>query len=229
MRIIKHTPGIRAAFAELRRGYPDLPPGEQSRGRPFREAAGVVIRAVVSETSRLLRHSDLQKALAVLPWRAGLAFGKAWGDAGVGRFYHVSSMRDEETLKTVVDHEEGPGPAGAVIIADPMLATGNTTADAIRRLMEKGAKAADIVVNAVVAAPEGVEKIRSMSPEIEVVVGALDEKLDRRGYIVPGLGDFGDKYFAEMSEAEARNLAGQFSLSEQGRCRLDERLCKKGA
>jgi uracil phosphoribosyltransferase len=78
-------------------------------------------------------------------------------------------------------------------LLDPMLATGGTSSHALDRLRAAGAQ--DVVLVCLVAAPEGVERVRNDHPEVPIVIGALDERLNDVGYIVPGLGDAGDRLF----------------------------------
>ena len=80
-----------------------------------------------------------------------------------------------------------------MIAVDPMLATGNSSVAAITRLKEAGAQ--EIRLLCLLAAPEGVARMREVHPEVTVFTAALDEKLNEKGYIVPGLGDAGDRMF----------------------------------
>jgi uracil phosphoribosyltransferase len=107
----------------------------------------------------------------------------------------IGLYRDETTLQPVqyycklpTDLAERP-----VIVVDPMLATGNSSAAAVELLKRDGAT--DIRFLCLLAAPEGVERMRSAHPEVRVICAAVDEKLNDRGYIVPGLGDAGDRMF----------------------------------
>lgn len=108
---------------------------------------------------------------------------------------HIGLYRNEETLKPVeyyykmpkdIEHRE-------VIVLDPMLATGGSGVDAITRLKESGAK--KIKFLCIIAAPEGIEKINEVHPDVTIYCAAIDEKLNEIGYIVPGLGDAGDRIF----------------------------------
>ena len=82
-----------------------------------------------------------------------------------------------------------------VILCDPMLATGNSAVAAVDTLLKRGVKPKDITFVALVSAPEGVETFQKAHPEIELYVASLDEKLDKNAYILPGLGDAGDRVF----------------------------------
>jgi len=113
-------------------------------------------------------------------------------DASVG---FLGFQRNEETLepefyyaKLPEDHKER-----RAIIIDPMFATGGTAIDAVNFLKEKGVK--DICFIAIVAAPEGIKKFADIHPDVPVYIAAIDEKLNENGYIVPGLGDAGDRVF----------------------------------
>ena len=82
-----------------------------------------------------------------------------------------------------------------VILCDPMLATGNSAVAAVDTLLKRGVKPKDITFVALVSAPEGVETFQKAHPEIELYVASLDEKLNKDAYILPGLGDAGDRIF----------------------------------
>jgi len=108
---------------------------------------------------------------------------------------HIGLYRDEETLKPVEyfcklpqDIEERD-----VIVTDPMLATGGSASDAITLLKSKGAR--HIRLMCLVAAPEGVKVVMDNHPDVDIYVASMDEKLNENGYVVPGLGDAGDRLF----------------------------------
>jgi uracil phosphoribosyltransferase len=107
----------------------------------------------------------------------------------------VGLYRDEETLKPVQYYFKVPSELSnrLVIAVDPMLATGNSSAAAIDLLKEAGAK--DIRFLCLLAAPEGVERMKEAHPDVPIVTASLDERLNDKGYIVPGLGDAGDRMF----------------------------------
>ena len=107
----------------------------------------------------------------------------------------VGMYRDEETLEPVEYYCKVPDQLEdrLVIAVDPMLATGNSSVAAITRLKESGAQ--EIRLLSLLAAPEGVARMQEVHPEVTVFTAALDEKLNEQGYIVPGLGDAGDRMF----------------------------------
>ncbi|MEX0306582.1 MAG: uracil phosphoribosyltransferase [Ruegeria sp.] len=107
----------------------------------------------------------------------------------------VGLYRDEETLKPVQYYFKAPeGLKDRLVIAvDPMLATGNSSAAAIDLLKEQGA--ADIRFLCLLAAPEGVARMKEAHPDVKIVTAALDRELNSKGYIMPGLGDAGDRMF----------------------------------
>lgn len=137
------------------------------------------------------------KKLAIVPiLRAGL--GMVDGLLSllpVARVGHIGLYRDHETHKPVVYYCKLPEDIEErlVILCDPMLATGGSSSDAISMLKEKGCT--NIKLMCLVAAPEGIAKVRADHPEIEIYCAALDEKLNENAYIVPGLGDAGDRLF----------------------------------
>lgn len=107
----------------------------------------------------------------------------------------VGLYRDEATLKPVQYYFKVPDELGArmVIAVDPMLATGNSSVAAIDLLKQAGAR--DIRFLCLLAAPEGVARMKEAHPDVPVVTAALDSHLNEKGYIVPGLGDAGDRMF----------------------------------
>ena len=107
----------------------------------------------------------------------------------------VGLYRDENTLEPVEYYLKVPAQLDQrlVIAVDPMLATGNSSVAAIERLKQEGAN--DLRMLCLLAAPEGVARMKEAHPDVPIFTGALDEKLNERGYIVPGLGDAGDRMF----------------------------------
>jgi uracil phosphoribosyltransferase len=138
----------------------------------------------------------LDGAVVAVPiLRAGLGLLEAvtdlLPDVNVG---YAGLERDEETLQPTSYYLKVPDLADrSVLLLDPMLATGGSAAFACTVLKEHGAT--DIQLVCVVAAPEGVQRLAAEHPDVRVVTAALDKGLNEVGYIVPGLGDFGDRLF----------------------------------
>ena len=111
------------------------------------------------------------------------------------RVAHVGLYRDPQTLACVEYYFKAPADIGerTVIVIDPMLATGNTAIAAVDRLMEAGAR--DIRMACLLASPEGVSKFIGHHPAVPVWTAAIDERLNDHGYILPGLGDAGDRMY----------------------------------
>ena len=114
------------------------------------------------------------------------------------RVGHVGMYSDPKTLKQVEYYCKLPGDVAerTLIVVDPMLATGGSSSAALSLLKEKGAK--HIILMCLVAAPEGVRVINHDHPDVPLYVAAIDEKLNDKGYIVPGLGDAGDRIFGTL-------------------------------
>ncbi|MCI9366524.1 MAG: uracil phosphoribosyltransferase [Clostridia bacterium] len=111
---------------------------------------------------------------------------------------HIGLYRDEETLKPVRYYYKMPSDIAnkTAIIIDPMLATGGSGMDAITLLKEDGVK--NIKFLSIIAAPEGLKKMSEAHPDVQIYCAAIDEKLNDIGYIVPGLGDAGDRIFGTV-------------------------------
>ncbi|EFL89770.1 uracil phosphoribosyltransferase [Ahrensia sp. R2A130] len=111
------------------------------------------------------------------------------------RVAHVGLYRDHDTLEAVEYYYKAPGGLGnrVVIAVDPMLATANSASLAIDKLKRSGAT--DIRFLCLLAAPEGVKALTEAHPDVPIITAALDEKLNEKGYIIPGLGDAGDRMY----------------------------------
>ena len=137
------------------------------------------------------------KKLAIVPvLRAGLGMVDGMLNlipaAKVG---HIGMYRNEETLVPVEYYCKLPNDINEreVFVLDPMLATGGSACDAIGQIKKRGAKHIKFI--GLVAAPQGLKALHEAHPDVDIYVGALDEKLNDNGYIVPGLGDAGDRIF----------------------------------
>lgn len=128
--------------------------------------------------------------------RAGLGMldgmSRMLPEASVG---HIGVYRDEETLRPTTYFCRLPSELSEahVILVDPMLATGNSATEAVSLLKKNGAKRIQFLC--LVACPPGIEQMRSTHPDVAIVTAAIDLELNEFGYIVPGLGDAGDRYF----------------------------------
>ncbi|HXL42785.1 MAG TPA: uracil phosphoribosyltransferase [Gaiellaceae bacterium] len=107
----------------------------------------------------------------------------------------IGLYRNEDTLEPVEYYVKLPQDIAErdVLILDPMLATGNSTAAAVATVKRAGAQSIRLI--AIIAAPEGIERLQSEHPDVAIVVAAIDRELNERGYIVPGLGDAGDRLY----------------------------------
>lgn len=178
----------------------------------FREVANEIAELMVYEITRDLPLKDVEietpmgktvqktlagKKLAVIPiLRAGLGMVdgvlRLIPAAKVG---HIGMYRDEKTLKPHEYFVKMPSDIDkrALFIVDPMLATGGSANMAIEALKKRGATSIRLVV--LVAAPEGVRAVQEQNPDVDIYAASLDEKINDIGYIVPGLGDAGDRLF----------------------------------
>jgi len=161
----------------------DLPSDAGTVQTPLGRAAVRRVRARAVTLVPVLR-AGLGMLAGVLPLVPG------------ARVVHLGIRRDEKTLEPQEYYRNLPASvAGSLaFVLDPTLATGGTTVRALEVLRDAGAREARVL--AVIAAPEGVRTVRSAFSEAEIFVAAVDERLDERGYIVPGLGDAGDRLFA---------------------------------
>ena len=137
------------------------------------------------------------KKLVLAPiLRAGLGFCDGiLSLVPAARVAHIGLYRDPTTLNAVEYYMKTPDDLEErlIVVIDPMLATGNSAIAAVERLMEQNAR--DLRLLCLVAAPEGLEKFTARHPSVPVFTAAIDERLNDHGYIVPGLGDAGDRMF----------------------------------
>ena len=185
---------------------------EETGSKDFRTLVSEIAMLMCYEATRDLKLADVEidtpickttvkelkgKKLAVVPiLRAGL--GMVDGMLAMipaAKVGHIGLYRDPETLEPVEYYCKLPKDCAEreVFVVDPMLATGGSATAAITMLKEKGAK--KIHFMCIIASPEGIEKMHEVHPDVAVFVGALDDHLNEHGYIVPGLGDAGDRIF----------------------------------
>lgn len=185
--------------------------------KDFRDLVNEIARLLAYEVSRDLPLEDIeietplvnttQKAIAgkkvvIAPiLRAGLGMVDGILDLiPAARVGHVGLYRDEETMQPVEYFVKMPSNLEdrQVYLVDPMLATGGSAIAAIDSVIERGAKADNIKFICLVAAPEGVKAMQDAHPNVEIFTAGLDEKLNEDAYIVPGLGDAGDRLFGTL-------------------------------
>ena len=185
---------------------------KDTSSKEFRELISEIAMFMAYEATRDLKMEDVEietpitrttvkklegKKLAVVPiLRAGL--GMVEGMLAIvpaAKVGHIGLYRDPKTLKPVEYYCKLPSDCGEreVFVTDPMLATGGSAIAAITMLKEKGVK--NIRLLCIIAAPEGVKALSEAHPDVDIYIGALDECLNDHGYIVPGLGDAGDRIF----------------------------------
>ena len=180
--------------------------------KDFRQTIGEIAMLITYEATRELQLEDTEietpickatvkmlkgRKMAIVPiLRAGL--GMVDGILQMvpaARIGHIGLYRDPETLMPVEYYCKLPKDCESrdVFVVDPMLATGGSAIAAIQMLKDKGCK--NIRFMCILAAPEGIKAMQEAHPDVDMYVGALDEKLNDHGYIVPGLGDAGDRIF----------------------------------
>ncbi len=185
---------------------------KETGSKDFRDLISEIAMLMCYEATRNLQLEEIEietpickttamelkgKKLAIVPvLRAGLGMVDGMLNmipaAKVG---HIGLYRDPETLNPVEYYCKIPADCAEreVFVVDPMLATGGSSAAAITMLKNRGVK--NVHFMCIIAAPEGVKKMHEEHPDVDIYVGALDEKLNEHGYIVPGLGDAGDRIF----------------------------------
>lgn len=140
---------------------------------------------------------QLSRGIVLMPiLRAGLGMAEAMAELLPGSAMgHIGMFRDEQTLEPQSYFLRVPPDIGMahVLVVDPMLATGNSGAAAIDQIKEAGATR--ITLACLVGCPQGISQIESRHPDVPIVLAAIDDKLNEKGYIVPGLGDAGDRYY----------------------------------
>ncbi len=146
---------------------------------------------------KMTAHKVSGRKLAIVPiLRAGLGMVEGLQTlVPVAKVGHIGLYRDEKTHTPVVYYCKLPEDISQrlVIVTDPMLATGGSSCDALTMLKERGCT--NIRLMCLVAAPEGIKKVQEKHPDVDIYVAAVDEHLNKDAYIVPGLGDAGDRIF----------------------------------
>lgn len=182
-----------AQFAEHLRQIAALLLFEMTRSLP---TTPVEVQTPLSRTSG----AKLARPLILVPiLRAGLGMvdgmARMLPDAAIG---HIGMYRDEATLEPRHYYFRLPTnlAEGEVLLVDPMLATGNSAVAAVALLKKQGARS--IRFGCLICCPEGLLTLTSKHPDVPVFTAAIDEKLNEKGYIVPGLGDAGDRYFGTL-------------------------------
>ncbi|MBS7344232.1 MAG: uracil phosphoribosyltransferase [Caryophanon sp.] len=184
----------------------------QTGTKEFRELVDEVATLMAFEITRDLPLEEIDVTTPVTTAKAKVLSGKKIAivpilRAGIGmvdgvlklipaaKVGHIGLYRDPETLKPVEYYAKLPADVEErdFIIVDPMLATGGSAVEAINSLKKRGAK--NIKFMCLIAAPEGVKAIQDEHDDVDIYIAALDEKLNDHGYIVPGLGDAGDRLF----------------------------------
>ncbi len=185
---------------------------QETSSKEFREMISEIAMLMCYEATRDLKLSDVEiqtpitntvakelagKKLAVVPiLRAGLGMVEGMlAMIPAAKIGHIGLYRDPETLKPIEYYCKLPADCSErdIFVVDPMLATGGSAEAAIQMLKEKGVR--NIRFMCIIAAPEGVKRMQEAHPDVDLYIGALDEKLNEHGYIVPGLGDAGDRIF----------------------------------
>ena len=185
---------------------------KETGSKEFRELIGEIAMYMCYEATRDLKLTDIEietpicrttvkelsgKKLAVVPiLRAGLGMVEGMlAMIPAAKVGHIGLYRDPETLKPVEYYCKLPADSNEreVFVVDPMLATGGSAVAAIQMLKDKGVK--NIRFLCIIAAPEGVEAMKKAHPDVDIYIGARDQHLNEHGYIVPGLGDAGDRIF----------------------------------
>lgn len=187
------TQGVRLAARKLTR----ILLYEATKNLPQKE---IEIETPITKFSTQTTDDDITIIISPI-LRAGLIFtDEAVDILPQATIRHIGMYRDEKTLKPVWYYNKVPMPVDNpekyyVYITDPMLATGNSLKEAIRLYVEKGIPQKNICCVCMISAPQGIEAVFKEFPNVTIIVAAVDSHLNERGYIVPGMGDAGDRIF----------------------------------
>lgn len=157
----------------------------------------VIERAVETPLATATGHALAERVGLAPILRAGIGMAEAVSELlPSAPVWHLGMYRDEQTLEPVAYYNRLPAapPVDRVIVLDPMLATGGSALAAITTLKRWGVPR--ITFTGLIAAPEGVRVLTTAFPDVPLYVGAIDDRLNERGFIVPGLGDAGDRQFS---------------------------------
>ncbi|MBR6298199.1 MAG: uracil phosphoribosyltransferase [Candidatus Gastranaerophilales bacterium] len=158
------------------------------------------IETPVAKTNCEVFDDDYQVIIAPI-LRAGMIFCEVAQEMlPFSNVHHIGMYRDEETLEPVWYYDKKKKikqdkSKVQVIILDPMLATGNSGIDAIKNFISKDILEENIVFMCLISSPEGIKRIQRFFPKVQIVTAAIDKELNSKGYIVPGLGDAGDRIY----------------------------------
>ena len=158
------------------------------------------IETPLCETSCEVFDSRAQLIIAPI-LRAGMIFCEVAQELlPFANVHHIGMYRDEETLEPVWYYDKRKEikedkEKVFVLLLDPMLATGNSAVDAVQNFISKGVKEENIIFVCLISSPEGIKRLINAYPNVQIISACLDEKLNSKGYILPGLGDAGDRIF----------------------------------
>ena len=166
--------------------------------KDFRMLLNELSTLMAYEVTRDLPMEEVDIETPVASMRARVLAGRKLGIVPIlraAKVGHIGLYRDPETLKPVSYYCKLPGDTSErdMIVVDPMLATGGSAAEGIRIVKEAGCKTVRLMC--LVAAPEGIEMLHKLHPDVVIYTAAVDSHLNDHGYIVPGLGDAGDRIF----------------------------------
>ncbi len=204
--VLKHTPQLKVLYTIIR--------NKNTKREDFIFCSDRIIRLLVEEslnllpirTKRIITHIGVPfsgaefegKICAVSIIRSGEAMEKAVREVCKKiRIGKILIQRDEKTTKPILFYSKLPSDISKryVLLMDPMLATGGSVCKAIEVLKQKNVKEEKIIFINIISCPEGIKELRRNFPKVKIITGFIDKGLNTKAFIVPGLGDFGDRYF----------------------------------